>query len=352
VYFVFRAEAESLAAQYWNCVDQAGVAGTLTLAAGRPEINDAMLKAWEAVAQVRGSQISRIRMLSRSVVMLYRPLLPQSPSAFPTTLCAPSPYSHHHLLLELYIACRSTPHFPPLQHPQVYQSSTLRASLLLVSDALLLLGLYNAGRLVGWSSVARNILALANGGAAIAALGVLALGAARARAGAEADRGMEISLASFTPAIPLLSVGGGLLLVSVMGLCASRARSPLLLRVYETCVGVALVVVLAVLVPFSKHGSNMLYNSDFITTHWTVVEALYPLSKGDAALLIEQHFYILLMGAILLAFLLALMLASACVLRRVAYGAAGGAGSTVEEKAGLLRRGEGNDEDEWEQQRV
>lgn len=235
---------------------------------------------------------------------------------------------------------------------QVYQSSTLRASLLLVSDALLLLGLYNAGRLVGWSTVAKNILALANGGSAIAALGVLWLGVARAQEGAEADRGMETSLASFTPAIPLLSVGGGLLLVSGMGLCASRARWPLLLRVYELCVAIGLLAVLALLVPFSTHGADVLYDSDFVTNHWTLVEALYPLTKGGAALIIEQHFYFLLMGGVLLAFLLALLLVSACVLRRVAYGAAGAAGSTVEEKAGLLRRGDRHEEDEWEQQHV
>jgi len=42
-----------LANKYWDCVDEAGAAGTLALAGGREDLHDAMLSAWEAVARVR-----------------------------------------------------------------------------------------------------------------------------------------------------------------------------------------------------------------------------------------------------------------------------------------------------------
>jgi len=284
IYFVFRSEAESLAAQYWDCVDEAGAAGTLVLAAGRPEINEAMLGAWDAVAQV-------------------------------------------------------------------YESSTLRAGLLLISDALLLLGLYCAGRVVGWSAVAKNILSVANGGTAIAALALVVLGVERAHLGASTTSLAELSLASFMPAMPLLSVGGGLLLVSGLGMCAARAKSTLALRVYELCVAVALVALLALLVPLWTHGADLLYESAFVASHWTVVEALYPLSKADAALIIEQHFYVLLMGGILVAFMLFLLLFSACILRRVVQSLGLNSLSDADEKAGLLHvLDEEDGEEEWAQQ--
>ena len=78
---------------------------------------------------------------------------------------------------------------------QVYESATLRGTLLLCSDGLLLLGLYCAGRLVGWRAVAQNIMAVAHGGAVVAAIAILTLGA-------QHSGGEDPS------AVPMLAAGG------------------------------------------------------------------------------------------------------------------------------------------------
>ena len=339
IYFVFRSEAESLAAQYWDCVDEAGAAGTLVLAAGRPEINEAMLGAWDAVAQVRVCTFWRLhRRCTWASILRTRPT-----HRIPSGVPCPRPFGSAQLA--------PPPARVPYPPVQVYESSTLRAGLLLISDALLLLGLYCAGRVVGWSAVAKNILSVANGGTAIAALALVVLGVERAHLGASTTSLAELSLASFMPAMPLLSVGGGLLLVSGLGMCAARAKSTLALRVYELCVAVALVALLALLVPLWTHGADLLYESAFVASHWTVVEALYPLSKADAALIIEQHFYVLLMGGILVAFMLFLLLFSACILRRVVQSLGLNSLSDADEKAGLLHvLDEEDGEEEWAQQ--
>ena len=65
----------------------------------------------------------------------------------------------------------------------VYESITITAALLLGADLLLLLGLYAAGGLIGWSKVSANLLAAVNTSTAVIGATLLTLGAGlRARA--------------------------------------------------------------------------------------------------------------------------------------------------------------------------
>ena len=217
----------------------------------------------------------------------------------------------------------------------VYQSITLTATLLLACDVLVLAGLFSAGNVIGWASLASNLLNVINGGLLLAGGGLVAVAVGlhgRAEGGVHADTAM-------------VALGAGVLAVSTIGLLGSRLHSACLLRLYTVCstlITLALGVFVACL---SVLGVQGLADSDFVASNWHYISDIYPIPKHEFLQLLGRHWTKLMIASALLLFVQLLVVIASCVLRRHIVPSALEAASRSEQ-AGLIQDDDEDDDDD------
>jgi len=188
----------------------------------------------------------------------------------------------------------------------VYQSITLTASMLLACDVLLLAGLYAAGHVIGWGTLASNLLNAINCGQLLAGSGLVAVAAGlqeRSEGSLHADAAMVV-------------LGASVLAVSTVGLLGSQLHSSCLLRMYSVCSMLVTLALCIFVAGLSVLGVQGLADSAFLTNNWHYISDIYPIQKQDFLHLLGRHWTKLMIASTLLAFVQILVLGASCVLRK------------------------------------
>ena len=239
----------------------------------------------------------------------------------------------------------------------VYESITITAALLLGADLLLLLGLYAAGGLIGWSGAAPTFLLPSTrrppSSAPPSSPSVLASAPAPTKPSSRIGRSSPsaapsssslVSVSRPAPAPPRpprppprppatpppFRRRRRAPSPSFAGLCGSRCRSRCLLHIYTLSIFVLLVVVGGGLWAVAAGGLDQ---GAFLAEHWVYVQQSTGVSEAAARTLLDRHWTILLIANCLLVFVLGVSLVAACVLRRALDAKIS---STASERATLL----------------
>lgn len=192
-------------------------------------------------------------------------------------------------------------------------------ALLVTSEALLLVGMLCAAKLVGWRHVARHLMATVNGGTLLVGVGLQALALTLRAASATVQHADDA----------LLVLGAAVAAVSLLGLAASRpsACGRCVLPLYMLCLAlVALGVAAAAAYGWLYVSPQQL--DDELQAHWHLVEeelgGAAPLSRGQLLASLRHHRIVLAIAGALLGIVLLLLLLAAWLLHCLVGDAADG----------------------------
>lgn len=227
-----------------------------------------------------------------------------------------------------YVVCTtsSSSFAPPSAGASTAEAAAAAASavdasvaLLVTSEALLLVGMLCAAKLVGWRHVARHLMATVNGGSLLVGVGLQAL---------------ALTLRAASPTVhhaddALLVLGAAVAAVSLLGLAASRpsACGRCVLPLYTLCLAlVALGLAAAVAYGWLYVSPQQL--DDELQAHWHLLEeelgGAAPLSRGQLLASLRHHRIVLAIAGALLGIVLLLLLLAAWLLHCLVGDAADG----------------------------
>lgn len=208
----------------------------------------------------------------------------------------------------------------------VYQSITLTASMLLACNMLLLAGLYSAGHVIGWGTIAANLLSVITCGQLLVGGGLVAVAVglhSRAEIALPADAAM-------------IALGVGVLAVSSFGLLGARFQSSCLLRAYSCCQTPITLALCAFVASLSMLGVQGVADSVFIAANWDYVAKYVPITKNEFMKLLGHHWSKLMIASSILAFIQLLVLCASCILRQSLLQPSRPEVATKSEQAGLI----------------
>lgn len=161
-------------------------------------------------------------------------------------------------------------------------------------------------RVIGWRTLAANLLNVINGGQFLVGGGLVAVaGGLHSRS----DGTVHADAA-------LLALGVAVLIVSSIGLLAARLRSSCLLRCYTVCTMLLTFGLCAFVAGLEYLGVQGLADSAFLAANWHFVREIYPITREEFLKLLGRHWWKLAIAAGLLALVQLLVAIASCVLRR------------------------------------
>jgi len=208
----------------------------------------------------------------------------------------------------------------------VYQSITLTASMLLACNMLLLAGLFSAGHVIGWGTIAANLLSVITCGQLLVGGGLVAVAVglhSRSEIALPADAAM-------------IALGVGVLAVSSFGLLGARFQSSCLLRAYSCCQTPITLALCAFVASLSILGVQGVADSVFIAANWDYVAKYVPITKNEFMKLLGHHWSKLMIASSILAFIQLLVLCASCILRQSLLQPSRPEVATKSEQAGLI----------------